>query len=87
MTNRALWVTMGTAHRAGELPNVEIWATRPKMNDDGTITGRMLASVCAKGFTRATGMSFQPGDCKKVRFSLVEVGHRSSSPEIIDPLL
>lgn len=59
---------MGTAHRPGELPNVEMWATRPRDGADGTKVGRLLASVCAKGFVRATGLQLQPGDVLKVRF-------------------
>lgn len=61
---------MGTAHRPDELPNVELWASHPVEHNDGSMQGRLLASVCAKGFMRATGLELQPGDLKKVRFSV-----------------
>lgn len=68
--NRAVWVTMGTAHAPGYARNVELWATRPRRGADGTIRGRLLASVCSAGFTRATGLTLKPGDEKKVRFAV-----------------
>lgn len=60
---------MGTAHRPNEQPNIEIWAREPKPLN-GTMSGALLASVCSKGFFRATGLQLQPGDIKKVRFSV-----------------
>lgn len=69
---RAIWLSMGTAHRAGELPNVEIWAGKPRRCGDGSMAGRLLASVCAKGFIKATGLTLEPGDLKRARF-VVEV--------------
>ena len=73
MKNRVVWLTMGTAHRPGEHPNVEMWASRPHKGSDGTMCGRLLASVCSAGFTRATGLQLEPGDEKAVRFTVEEL--------------
>lgn len=61
---------MGTAHRPRELPNVELWASKPTPMGDGSMRGRLLASVCATGFARATGLTLHPGDLKKLRFTV-----------------
>ena len=71
--NRPVWLTMGCVHRAGEHPNVEIWASKPKPGEHGEMCGRLLASVCSAGFTRATGLQLEPGDSKAVRFTVEEL--------------
>ena len=71
--NRAVWLTMGHAHRPGEYPNVEMWAAKPRPGEGGVMCGRLLASVCSAGFTRATGLQLQPGDTKAVRFTVEEL--------------
>lgn len=62
---------MGTASGPDGKPLIDVWTGPPqKRGRVGGMNGTRLASLCAVGFRRVTGLTLHPGETKQVRFSL-----------------
>lgn len=79
---RPVWISMGTAHRAGEPPLIDVWTDKPVFDaETGSMRGSLLTSICSPGVRHVTGLRLRPGETKRVRIVVTELLHQEDSME------